>query len=172
MGVLDEKSFEAAVAACPACGGRELVIESYLDRKVMMMVGEASDAGRWVYDGEKFVDGVFRVACASCAHQVFASDACPRCNAEGTLPATRATMTRLAVPKKCPGCGEFELMSLAMVPARAHYSGGRAAPPKPLCEHGEPGFHVVAFACESCDAATVSKVCALCDAPGPLRPRP
>lgn len=172
MGVLDEKSFEAAVAACPACGGRELLIDSYIDRKVMMMVGEPSDAGRWVYDGEKFVDGTFRIACATCAHVAFASDACPRCNQAGTLPATRAATTRMPVPKKCPGCGEFELMSLAMVPARAQYSGGRAAPPKALCEPGEPGFHVVAFACESCDAATVTQACALCDAPGPLRPRP
>ena len=28
------------------------------------------------------------------------------------------------------------------------------------------------FACEACDAATVSKSCALCGAPGPLRVRP
>lgn len=172
MGALDEKAFEAAVQACAACGGRELVIESYVDRRHGVMAGEPTDAGRWAYDGEKFVDGTYRISCATCAHVAFASDACPRCHAADTLAATRAATTRLVVPKRCPGCGEFELLALAMVPARARYAGGRAAPPTPLADYGEPGWHAVAFACEACDAATVTQACALCDAPGPLRPRP
>jgi hypothetical protein len=64
------------------------------------------------------------------------------------------------------------LRVLALIPASARYAGRRAEPPRSLVEYGEPGYHIVAFACEACDAATVSKSCALCDAPGPLRVRP
>jgi hypothetical protein len=52
------------------------------------------------------------------------------------------------------------------------YSGGTAELPRPIGELGDPGYHLVAYACESCDAAVVAQTCPLCDAPGPLRPRP
>lgn len=172
MGQLDEASFDAAVKACPACGKHELEITSFIDRRLKMMLSEPTDAGRWVHDGEKFVDGTYRITCCACQHVVFESPICPRCNAADGLARALVDTSRLTVPRRCPGCQELELLVLALVPARARYTGGKAATPTALVELGEPGFHIVAFACDDCDAATVTQTCPLCDAPGPLRPRP
>lgn len=173
MGQLDEPHFDAAVRpGCPACGGTTLDIRSFIDRKLSLMLGDPNNDGRWVHDGEKFVDGTYRIACASCAHVVFTDDACPRCHAAGGLGRALGETSRLTVPKRCPSCKETELVALALIPATVRYSGGTAALPKPLGELGDPGYHVVAYACESCDAAVVAQACPLCDGPGPLRPRP
>lgn len=172
MGELTEATFERAVAACPACRSLALEIHSIVDRTWPVMLGEATTAGRWGYDGEKFIDGTYRIACTACAHVVFESSVCPRCNAADALPAALSTKSRLTVPRRCPSCDDTELLVHALLPARALASGGRAAPATPLVEFGEPGCHVVAFACEACDAATVTQTCPVCDAPGPLRPRP
>jgi len=173
MGQLDEPRFEAIVrAGCPACGGQALEIRSFLDRRVDIMLGDPNDDGRWVHDGEKFVDGTYRVTCAKCAHVAFHDDACPRCHAAGGLARALGDASRLQVPKRCASCKGTELIALALIPAKVRYSGGTAALPDPLVELGDAGYHVVAYACESCDAAVVAQACPLCDAPGPLRPRP
>jgi ssDNA-binding Zn-finger/Zn-ribbon topoisomerase 1 len=174
MGLLDEAAFDLLVrGGCPACRGTTLEIRSFLDKSLVVMAGDPNDDGRWVHDGEKFVDGTYHIACASCAHLVFASDACPRCNAVGGLARALAEVSRLVVPKRCPACDELELMALALVPATARHGGGDTRPkPKPLAEHGDPGYHVVAYACDACDRAVVAERCPLCDAPGPLRARP
>lgn len=173
MGRLDEAAFDAATrAGCPACGGAVLELRTFLDRRLVVMLGTPNDDGRWVHDGEKFVDGIYRVACPACAHVVFASDDCPRCHAAGGLARALGEPSRLAVPRRCPRCQELELLALALVPGVTRSGSGRPPAPRPLAEHGEPGHHVVAFACEACDAATVTQACPLCDAPGPLRPRP
>jgi hypothetical protein len=170
MGQLDERTFEATVAAgCPACKAPTLVIRSFIDRRILLMLADPNDAGRWVHDGEKFIDGTYSIACPSCAHVVFTSDICPRCNAAGGLAKALGDTSRLPIPKRCPACNELELLALALVPAIASYPSPK---PKPLAEYGEPGHHMVAYACESCDNAVVTQKCPLCDAPGPLRPRP
>jgi hypothetical protein len=173
MGQLDEPRFDAAVhAGCPACGGTTLDIRSFLDRRLIVMLGDPNDDGRWVHDGEKFVDGTYQITCARCAHVAFTDDACPRCHAAGGLARALTEPSRLAVPKRCPACKETELLALGFLPSTTRYSGGTAALPTPLADFGDPGYHIVAYACTSCDAATVTQSCPLCDAPGPLRPRP
>ena len=173
MGRLDEPTFETTVQrGCPACAATTLEIRSFIDRRLLMMLADPNDAGRWVHDGEKFVDGTYRIACLRCAHVVFESDVCPRCNAEGGLPRALADRSRLEIPRRCPSCKEIELLALALVPAAASYGTGEPPKPKPLADFGDPGHHIVAYACESCDAAVVTQVCPLCDAPGPLRTRP
>ena len=173
MGQLDEIRFDATVqAGCPACGAAALDIWSFLDRQLNIMLGDPNNDGRWVHDGEKFIDGIYRIACASCAHVVFADDACPRCHGSGGLPRALGEVSRLSVPRRCAACNETELIAVALTPATVRYSGGRAAQPRPLGELGDPGYHIVAYACESCDAAVVAQTCPLCDRPGPLRPRP
>lgn len=170
MGQLDERTFDATVAAgCPACGGKTLEIRSFIDRRVLLMLADPNDAGKWVHDGEKFVDGTYSIACAACKKSVFSSDLCPRCNAPGGLAKALGDASRMPIPKKCPKCNELELLALALVPAVASWPSPK---PKPLAEYGEPGHHMVAYACESCDNAVVTQACPLCDAPGPLRPRP
>jgi hypothetical protein len=172
MGHLDEAAFEALIGAgCAGCGGTVVELSTFIDRRYLMMLADPNDAGRWVHDGEKFIDGVYRIACAGCGRVAYDSADCPRCHATGGLARALAEPTRLAIPKRCPKCNELELLALALVPARARYGSG-APRPEPLAEVGEAGVHFVAFACESCDAATVTQACPLCDAPGPLRPRP
>jgi len=173
MGQLDELSFDAALrAGCPACGATTLDIRSFIDRRLDLMLGDPNDDGRWVHDGEKFVDGTYRITCASCAYVVFAHDACPRCHAAAGLAPALADTSRVTVPRRCPGCNETQLFALALVAAHVRTSAGARAAPRPLGELGDPGYHVVAYACDACDAAVVVQACPLCDAPGPLRPRP
>ena len=173
MGSLDEAAFDRIVrAGCPACGAATLDIKSVLDKSLVVMAGEPNDEGRWAHDGEKFVDGTYHVACATCSHVVFESDVCPRCNAAGGLARALGDRSRMTVPKRCPGCNELELLALALVPAVARHTAGGKPKPRQLVEHGEPGYHVVAYACDACDRATVAERCPLCDAPGPLRARP
>jgi hypothetical protein len=173
MGQLDEARFEATVnAGCPVCRATALEIRTFLDRRVRLMLADPNDDGRWAHDGEKFIDGTYRITCAACAHVVFEDAACPRCHAAGGLARALGEPTRLAIPKRCPSCKEMELIAVALVPAVASYTPGGNPKPQPLVDFGEPGYHVVAYACEACDAATVAQACPLCDAPGPLRPRP
>jgi hypothetical protein len=173
MGQLDQPGFEAALrAGCTSCGGSVLEISSFIDRSIAVMLADPNGPGRWAHDGEKFVDGTYRIACAACHATVFSSDACPRCHAPGGLARALAEPSRLAIPKRCPTCNELELLAVALVPAIARAGAGETPKPKPLAEFGEPGYHVVAFACEACEHATVADGCPLCGAPGPLRARP
>jgi hypothetical protein len=173
MGKLDQPAFEAHVrTGCAACGGRILEIASFIDRSIQLMLADPNGPGRWAHDGEKFVDGTYRITCVACKHVAFESDICPRCNAPGGLARALGEPSRLAVPKRCPKCNELELLAVALVPAVARAGGGEVPKPTPLVEFGEPGYHVVAFACDACDHATVADDCPLCAAPGPLRARP
>lgn len=173
MGALSQARFEELVGAgCTACGTRTLEIRSFIDRSIVVMVGDPNDAGRWVHDGEKFVDGTYSMKCTACAHEVFASDVCPRCNADGALGKALSDASRISIPKRCPKCNELELLAIALVPAKAKYGGGEPVKPAPLVDFGEPGYHVVAYACHACDNAVVSERCPLCDAASPLRKRP
>ena len=174
MGALDQAAFDALVrAGCTTCGGRLLEIRSFIDRSLVMMAADPENEGRWAHDGEKFVDGTYRIACTSCAHVAFESDMCPRCNAAGGLARALGEPSRLRVPKRCAHCNELQLLAIALVAASARY-GGEAAKPKPkqLVDYGDAGYHLVAYACHACDNAVVAERCPLCDAPGPLRPRP
>jgi ssDNA-binding Zn-finger/Zn-ribbon topoisomerase 1 len=173
MGQLDQPAFDRLMTTgCTACGHATLAIKSYIDRTVVVMAADPNDAGRWAHDGEKFVDGTFHVECAKCAHVVFDDTDCPRCHAKAGLAKALSGTSTLVVPKRCPKCNELELMAIAFVPALARFGGGETPKPKPLVEFGEPGYHVVAYACDACDNAVVAEGCALCGAPGPLRPRP
>src|ERR1041385_5224222 len=158
MGALSQTDFERLVnAPCPACGASTLEIHTFIDKSFVAMVGDPNDAGRWVHDGEKFVDGTYEIACTRCKHAAFTSDICPRCNAPGGLPTALGTTSRIQIPKRCPKCNELELLAIAFVPATAH--AGTAPKPKATAEFGDKGFHVVAFACHACDNAVVSERC-------------
>ena len=174
MGLLDQPSFDRAVrGGCPACGATTVEIRSFIDRSVVVMLADPNDAGRWVHDGEKFVDGTYRITCTGCAHVAFESDACPRCHAAGGLARALGEPSRLAVPKRCPGCDELELLAIALVP------GGRALRRRRRAEAGParrvrrarlPRRRVRVRRVRS--RATVAEGCPLCDAAGPLRARP
>ncbi|MBP6628292.1 MAG: hypothetical protein KA297_02605 [Kofleriaceae bacterium] len=171
MGHLDEARFGGLVRGCAACGAAALELRTIIDRQVGVMFGDAVDDGRWAHDGEKFIDGVYAATCTACAAVAFASADCPRCHRVDGLAAALGGSAGLAVPKRCPGCGEGELTAVGFAPGRVVTGGGKREP-TPLAALGEPGFHVAALLCDQCDWTAVADGCPLCAGPGPLRPRP
>lgn len=174
MGVLTEAALDELVGrGCPACRSARLQFRTYVDGRLPVMGGEPVGTITWQYDGEKFVDGVYEVACADCKHVVLHSDQCPRCHAPGALPAILGTTNRWPVPPACAGCESDEIRYVAMLPARVIYEGKRAEKARTSTELHEPGFHGYRVDCRDC--GTVAELvdrCPLCDAPAPLRPRP
>jgi hypothetical protein len=173
MGFLTEARLDDLVRGCPSCGGTRLQVRAYLDGRFPLMVAEPTGDCAWVYDGEKFVDGVFEVSCAGCRHVLFTSDACPRCNADGGLRRALAEENRWPVPRACTACKGREVLYTSFVPTVVSYEGKKIARPEPAAELGEVGFHGVRAECPDCGVfAEQTERCPLCDAPGPLRERP
>jgi hypothetical protein len=174
MGHLDEPTFQRALDPCAGCGGKSAEITAYLDRTVSVMLGDANGDGKWCYDGEKFIDGVYRIRCMACNAEAFSASDCPRCHTTEALATALATNSRLVAPKRCPKCKNTEFTLVAFTPAYARTNDASARPttPVPLALFGEPGFHVVALACDACDWAIVAEGCPICGAAGPLRARP
>jgi len=175
MGLLDEAGLERLIAAgCAGCGGRRLTFRTYVDGLVPLLGGEPIARPTWVYDGEKFVDGVFEVTCADCARGLFAADVCPRCHAPGGLAVALATPNRWPVPSACPSCDGDEVRYVAFLPARVVYEGQRADKARTATELHDDGFHGIRVDCRDCGtvAARDDERCPLCDAAGPLRARP
>lgn len=174
MGLLDEPGLERLVAAgCARCGSKQLRFRSYLDGALPLQGGEPVGRLAWVYDGEKFVDGVFEVACAACREPVFAADLCPRCHAPGGLARALERTNGWPVPATCPSCDDDQVRYVAFVPAVVTYEGKRAARPETATELHDPGFHGFRVDCRDCGPAVAERAeCPLCSAPPPLRPRP
>jgi RNA polymerase subunit RPABC4/transcription elongation factor Spt4 len=174
VGLLDEAGLEAAVAAgCAGCGGHRLAFRSYVDGALTLIDGEPAGRPTWVYDGEKFIDGVYAIHCADCKAAIFEADVCPRCHAPGGLGRALAATNRWSIPRGCPSCDGEENRYVAHVPARVDYEGKRAEKARTSTELHEPGFHGLRAECKTCGTfAEQSGTCPLCDGPGPLRPRP
>jgi hypothetical protein len=111
---------------------------AYLDCRLPLLGGEPVGALTWVYDGERFVDGVFDVSCAGCKQTVWRDDDCPRCHAVGALAGALAASNSWPVPAACPRCDREEVRYLAMVPARVVYEGKRADKARTSTELHEP----------------------------------
>jgi hypothetical protein len=175
MGLLTEAGLDELIAAgCSACSGKKLSFRSYIDGRVPLLAGEPVGAITWVYDGEKFVDGVFEVSCADCKHVVFSADVCPRCHAAGGLATALASTNRWPVPAACPGCDGEEVFYRFMVPARVSYEGKRADKPRTTTELLDPGAHGLRVDCTDCGnaVAELTGACPLCGFTGELRARP
>jgi hypothetical protein len=175
MGLLDEPAFERLVGAgCPQCRSGKLAFRCYVDGLVPLMGAEPVGRVTWVYDGEKFVDGVFEITCADCKHVVFTADLCPRCHAAGGLATALATSNSWPVPSTCPSCAGDEVLYRAMMPARVTYEGKRADKARTTTELRDPGLHGLRVDCIDCGtvAAVAPDRCPLCAAIGALRERP
>lgn len=172
MGHLDEAAFARALGPCVGCASTVHQLDSYLDRAFSMMLGDPNDEGRWIHDGEKFIDGTFRIACLACQQVGFEHTDCPRCHHPGALPGALAASSRLEVPRRCPSCNQLELTITGFAPATVKAGLGRTPTPTPRALVGEPGFHVAVIACDACEWVAVFDGCAICGAPGPLRARP
>jgi hypothetical protein len=174
MGLLDERALDSlASAGCPRCGALKLTFQTIVDGALPLVGGEPVGRISWAYDGEKFVDGVYEIACAACQHTLFAADVCPRCHAPGGLERALRSPNRWPVPSACPSCGDEEVRYLALLPARVSYEGRRADKARTATEPHDDGFHGYRVDCASCGTvAEQTDSCPLCAAPGPLRPRP
>src|SRR5438132_8508088 len=116
MGLLDEPGLERLIeVGCAKCGSQRIVFRMYVDGLLPIMGGEPIGRVKWVYDGEKFVDGVYRIACSGCDQAIFADDACPRCHAPRGLPRALATPNAWPVPSRCPGCDGEEVRYIAFL---------------------------------------------------------
>ncbi len=174
MGLLDEAGLDRLVTAgCTSCGGNKLVFLTYVDGLLPLMGGEPVGKITWVYDGEKFVDGVYEVSCDSCKKILFQSSICPRCNAEEKLDDALESENRWTVPMSCPSCEGEEVRYIAFLPARVLYEGKRAEKARAQAELDDEGFHGYRVDCRSCGkvAERIDR-CPLCETPAPLRARP
>jgi len=173
VGLLDETGLDRLVAAgCDACGSHKLAFSTFVDGLLPIMAAEPVGKITWVYEGEKFVDGVFEVSCAACNKIVFAADVCPRCHSDGGLATALGTTNGWAVPAACSECEGEELRYIAMLPARVIYEGVRAEKPRSFTELYDEGFHGYRVDCKSCGTLAVRKECPLCEKAPPLRVRP
>jgi hypothetical protein len=173
VGILDEAGLEELVAAgCAKCGSGRLRFGAYVDGLLPIQAGEPVGKMTWVYDGEKFVDGVFEVGCLDCNAELFTADVCPRCHAPGGLAIALASANRWPVPTQCPSCEGEELRYIAMVPASVTYEGRRAGKPRCGTELYDEGFHGYRVDCKECRTVAVRDTCPLCNAKPPLRTRP
>ena len=137
------------------------------------MGGEPVGRVTWVYDGEKFVDGVYQVTCAACHQTVFAADVCPRCHEPGGLERALHTPNDWPVPRSCPSCDEEEVRYVAFIPAQVVYEGQRADKARAMTELHEDGFHGYRVDCRGCGTvAERTDRCPLCERLAPLRQRP
>ncbi len=149
------------------------MFRTYVDGRVIFMGAEPVGRVTWMYDGEKFIDGVYEIACADCRQVLFSSDVCPRCHAPGGLTCALETPNGWPVPVSCPACGDEQVGYVAFVPARVAYEGKRAEKARTSIESHENGFHGYRVDCRDCGTvAERTDACPLCDAPGPLRTRP
>jgi hypothetical protein len=173
MGMLTVDHLEKLLSVgCSECAGTSLRFRAYVDAGVPMMAAEPVGKLYWAYNGEKFVDGVFEIACATCSNVVFASLACPRCHAAGGLATALDLENDYPAPTKCPSCAGQEVRLIAFVPAKIAYEGKRAEKAQTAIEPHDAGFHGYRVDCKRC--GTVSELvgrCPLCASPGPLRPR-
>ena len=176
MGLLDEPGFDGlAAAGCLACGSTQLMFRTYVDGRVPFMGGDPVGRITWMYDGEKFIDGVYEVTCAECKHVAFSAQACPRCHAPEGLTRALASPNGWPVPTACSSCDDDQIGYIAFVPARVAYDGSskRAEKAVTSIESHDDGFHGYRVDCRDCDpVAERTETCPLCDAPGPLRARP
>ena len=179
MGLLNESDLDRLVqTGCAGCGGHKLTFRAYVDGAFPFVAGEPVGRVSWIYDGEKFVDGVYSVDCATCGAALFAADVCPRCHAPGGLATALATPNGWPVPAGCadPDCGGEEIRYAALVPARVVYEGQRAERAHSAVDPTDEGFHGLRAECRGCGQTVAARddagPCPLCEGPGPLRARP
>jgi len=174
MGMLTVAQLEETLSrGCSACAGTSLRFRAYVDAGVPLMAAEPVGRLYWAYNGERFVDGVFEIACTKCSVVLFASDVCPRCHAAGGLEVALDAENAYPAPKACPRCAGQEVRLIAFVPAKVVYEGKRADKAQTAIEPHDPGFHGYRVDCKTCGiVAELSGRCPLCASSEPLRARP
>src|SRR5262245_9482636 len=150
MGQLDETTFKKAIAGCVKCDRKAFLVSSYIDRQISVMLAERNDDGRWVHDGEKFIDGVYRIRCIGCSADAFATTACPPCHRERGLAEALGVESRVVVPRRGPQCKGTEMTLTGFAPATVRTGEGRPPSPTATALFPDAGFHIAVIMCDSC----------------------
>lgn len=172
MGHLDETKFEQLISGCSKCDRRAFEVWSYIDRQVTVMLAESNNDGRWTHDGEKFIDGVYKIRCIGCGDEPFSTQDCPRCHRAGVLAEALVAPSRVVVPKRCPECTATEMLVTSFAPGSVRTGESRPPSPTPVALYGDPGYHIEVVMCDGCEWVVACEGCPICGGPGPLRTRP
>lgn len=161
---LTEAAFTDLVdGGCPSCKGKSVTVESYVAQTLPLLGGELYGSPSWGYKGEDLVRGTFRIACTACAHEIYSSSSCPRCDAKGMLDRALEEENGFPLPVACKGCGSEMVTARAYVPATVVYEGKRAAKARTQTTAADPGFHAYRVECKACgNAAEHMSSCPLC----------
>lgn len=162
---LSESAFTELVdAGCPACKAKSVTVESYVAQTLPLLGGEVYGSPSWGYKGEDLVRGTFRIACSACAHEIFSSAACPRCDAPDRLAHALDEESSFPLPVACKVCGSEVVTARAYVPATVVYEGKRGAKARTQTTPDDPGFHAYRVECKACgNAAEHMSSCPLCN---------
>lgn len=164
---LTEQTFTAlALAGCPDCGSKRLLVESIVAQRMPILGGEPYGAPSWGYKGEDLVRGTFLIACDECKKELYSATACSRCDAAGGVKIALERENDFPLPPGCPRCGSELLTALAFVPASVVYEGKRAAKARTQTAPEDPGFHAFRVDCKQCGNAEERRdPCPLCAIP-------
>ena len=167
-------SIACSTPAARSAARATLAFATYVDGLLPIMGGEPVGRLTWVYDGEKFVDGVYEVACAACKEVLFAADVCPRCHAPGGLARALADAQPLAGAVGLPVVRRRAAALRRVRPGARRLRGqaGReGAQRRPSCTR--TAFTAIApTAATAAPWPSATDACPLCEAPAPLRARP
>jgi hypothetical protein len=161
---LTEALFTSIVeAGCTACGSQKAVVEAYVAQKLPLLAGELYGSPSWGYKGEDLVRGTFRIACGDCERELYASAACPRCDAAEMLERALESENDFPLAVACTSCGSELLRATAYVPASVVYEGKRGAKARTETAPEDPGFHAFKLECTSCrNTAERRSPCPVC----------
>ncbi len=164
---LSEAEFTILVDAGCTCGSKELTVEALVAQKLDLYRGELYGSPSWGYKGEQLVEGTYRIECARCHAELYASAACPLCNAADGVARALETENAVVFPETCAECQSAQLTAHAYVPARVSYGVGRAQKARSNVSPEDPGFHAFRIECKRCrDAVTAPRAtCVLCATP-------
>lgn len=164
---LTEAEFTTLVDAGCTCTSKELVVLALVAQKLDLYRGDLYGSPSWGYVGEQLVSGTYRIECARCDAELYASEACPLCGAEGGVARALETESTLPFPEICGECQGAQLTASAYVPARVSYGGARAQKARSNVAPEDPGFHAFRIECKRCrNAVTAPRAaCVLCTTP-------
>ena len=165
MSQLDEAKFNSLIAGCKKCDRRAFEVSAYLDRQVTVMLAKSNNDGRWIYDPDKFVDGVYRIQCMGCQTPAFDSPDCPRCHRPNGLKDALDGESRLVAPSRCPECKGTEMTLTTYAPASVKAVEDQRAQPAQLAYFGDVGYHVAHIACVTCEWTQSATGCPICGGP-------
>jgi len=161
---LSEDEFTVMVVrGCPDCTRAHLLVEALVVQRMPLLEGEPYGSPAWAYKGEDLVRGTFRIACNGCEKELFASTACPRCDAAGGVTRALETENAMPLPTGCTGCGSKLVTATAYVPAVVIYEGKRASKARAQTSPEDPGFHTLRVECKECKKVSeLREPCPLC----------